>query len=113
MSTLETTLADISNAIRDVAIYLSEDQAKMNLSECFSIFSDLLDKIETAKKENEMRKIQEEKAAARLAAELTLKQDGKVKRKIPSKVDEEVCVVDRLFADIRRGDFKLRKADTG
>ncbi len=92
----------------------------MKLADCFSVFSDLLDKIDNARKENEMRRKQEERTV-RLAEEkakqalLAASTPGSAKkttsgRKIPGPEEEEVCIVDRLLSDIRRGEFKLRKA---
>ena len=85
----------------------------MNISEVFSLFTDLLDKIDTARKENEVIKMQEKRALARLADNDKQKLSSESKIKIKSeKIDEEVCIVDRLFADIRRGEFKLRKRNS-
>ncbi len=113
VATVDTIISDISTAIGDVANYFCEDQAKMNISEVFSLFADLLDKIDTARKENEVIKMQEKRALARLADNEKQKFSSESKRKIKSeKIDEEVCIVDRLFADIRRGEFKLRKRNS-
>lgn len=120
---MEQVLLEIENAIRSVAIHFSEDPNKLKLSDCFTLFSDLINKIETALKENEMRRKQEERAA-RLAAERALqasspqsKSGSPVKRintgQNSSCAEDDVCVVDRLLADIRRGEFKLKKSTRG
>jgi hypothetical protein len=82
----------------------------MNISEVFCLFADLLDKVEIARRENEVIKMQEKRAAARLG-EQKLSREGNRKMK-SGKIDEEICVVDRLFADIRRGEFKLKKRNS-
>lgn len=119
MDSLNGILQEIEMASKQVAIHFSEDPAKMKLADCFGIFSDLLDKIENARKENEARRKQEERAA-RLAEEKAKQAllspssspSKKVSglRKTPGSEEEEGCIVDRLLSDIRRGDFKLRKA---
>ena len=121
MTILEQMLLEIDNAVRSVAIHFSEDPNKFKLSDCFSMFSDLINKIEMARKENEMRKKQEERAA-KLAAEKAEKaqssqntKNGSPGKKIDSGrksscAEDDVCVVDRLLADIRRGEFKLKKS---
>ena len=108
-------MQNIGAASLKLAQHFSEDPAKIKLNECFAIFSDLLDKITSAKKENEMRKKQEARAAL-LSSQKSQESptDSAVKRSSrKSVVQEEVCVVDRLLADIRRGDFKLRKSVSG
>lgn len=111
---VDKIILDISYSISQVAIYFCEEPAKMNISELFSLFADLLDQIEIARKENEAIKMQEKRAAARLADNETLKMSNENKRKMKfEKMDEEVCIVDRLFADIRRGEFKLRTRYSG
>lgn len=110
---LEQLLSDIDDITRSIAIHFSEDPSKLKLSDCFTIFSDLIVKIETARKENATRKIQEERAA-KLAAEKAMQtstssdvQRNLTKRKESFKADD-VCVVDRLLCEIRRGEFKLK-----
>lgn len=111
---VDKIILDISYSISQVAIYFCEEPAKMNISELFSLFADLLDQIEIARKENEAIKMQEKRAAARLADNEKLKMSNENKRKMKfEKMDEEVCIVDRLFADIRRGEFKLRTRYSG
>lgn len=119
---LEQVLLEIESSVRTLAIHFSEDPAKMKLSDCFNAFSDLIVKTEMARKENEMRKVQEERIA-RLAAEKALlaaspsktKSGSPKKRADDSKSPEgdDVCIVDRLLADIRRGEFKLKKSTRG
>ena len=120
LQSLQQLSDDIVMAANKLAHHFCEDPTKMKLNEALSIFSVLLDKIAAAKRENEARKKQEERAA-RLAAQRAAAQTESAQasgasaasrkmaaRKPPEQ--EEVCVVDRLLADIRRGDFKLRKA---
>lgn len=119
---LEQVLLEIESSVRTLAIHFSEDPTKMKLSDCFNVFSDLIVKTEMARKENEMRKVQEERVA-RLAAEKALlaaspsnTKNGTLKKRTDdakSPEADDVCVVDRLLADIRRGEFKLKKSTRG
>lgn len=122
MINLEHVLLEIESSVRIVAIHFSEDPAKMKLSDVFTMISDLITKIEIARKDNEMRKAQEERAA-RLAAEKALQvlspkspKSQSTKKTLDSSFnspEEDVCIVDRLLADIRRGEFKLKKSTRG
>ena len=120
MTSLERLVSDLEKFARTVAVHFCEDPNKFKLSDCFSIFTDLIDNIETARKDNAMRKKQEERML-RLAAEkamqsnLIREQGGANSRKLTSLVAQErdVCIVDQLLADIRRGEFKLKKSCRG
>lgn len=120
---LEQVLVDTDTAFRSVAIHFSEDPKKLKLCECFSIFAELIDKIEVARKENETRQKQEERAA-RLAAEkaiLAASPQGSLGRPSGKKIlsskmsstNDDICIVDRLLGEIRRGEFKLKKSRSG
>lgn len=104
-------MSEVETAAKQLALHFSEDPSKFVLLDCFNIFSELLDKIAMARKDNDLRHKQEERKA-KLAAEREqqLKQGPSarvgIKRSIP---EEEGCIVDRLLTEIRRGDFKLNK----
>ena len=113
ISTVEHNVKEIDGASRSLAVHFSEEPSKFILSECFSIFSDLLQKIEMARKENVVRQKQEERMAKLAAEKERQVKDGPVGKLRTSTItskEEEVCVVDRLLEDIRRGEFKLNKA---
>ena len=115
---------EIENTTCSVAIHFSEDPTKMKLSDCFNMFAELINKIEMARKENEIRQKQEERVA-RLAAEKAIQtaspqnsKNGSIGKKIlsgkkSSPADDEVCIVDRLLGEIRRGEFQLKKSTRG
>ncbi|XP_015670109.1 inverted formin-2 [Protobothrops mucrosquamatus] len=97
----------------ELANYLCEDPNKLSLEEIFNtmkIFRDLYIK---ALKENKDRKEQAAKAEKRKKqleeeeAKRPKGEDGKTIKKGAVK-QEEVCVIDALLADIRKG-FQLRK----
>lgn len=101
----------------ELADYLCEDPQKLSLEDTFSTMRTFRDLFTSALKENKDRKEQVEKAERRkrqLAEEEARRpqgEDGKPGRKAPGR-QEEVCVIDALLADIRKG-FQLRKTARG
>ncbi|XP_039208464.1 inverted formin-2 isoform X1 [Crotalus tigris] len=110
---LEDEFELIETKRTELANYLCEDPNKLSLEEIFNtmkIFRDLYIK---ALKENKDRKEQAAKAEKRKKqleeeeAKRPKGEDGKTIKKGAVK-QEEVCVIDALLADIRKG-FQLRK----
>lgn len=112
--------ADVENLTKDLASHFGETPARFKLGELFSLLSDVIDKTESARRENEQRKKQEERAAALEAEKMqrannndqpantdTIKKNVNKKRAIPEP-KEESCLVDRLLGEIKKGEFKLR-----
>lgn len=101
----------------ELADYLCEDPQQLSLEDTFSTMKTFRDLFTRALKENKDRKEQIAKAERRkqqLAEEEARRprdEDGKPVRKGPGK-QEEVCVIDALLADIRKG-FQLRKTARG
>ncbi|XP_028620300.1 inverted formin-2 isoform X2 [Grammomys surdaster] len=101
----------------ELADYLCEDPQQLSLEDTFTTMKTFRDLFTRALKENKDRKEQMAKAERRkrqLAEEEARRpkgEDGKPVRKGPGK-QEEVCVIDALLADIRKG-FQLRKTARG
>ncbi|XP_048655417.1 inverted formin-2 isoform X3 [Marmota marmota marmota] len=101
----------------ELADYLCEDPQQLSLEDTFSTMKIFRDLFTRALKENKDRKEQVAKAERRkqqLAEEEARRprgEDGKPVRKGPGR-QEEVCVIDALLADIRKG-FRLRKTARG
>ncbi|KAM4778328.1 inverted formin-2-like [Cyanocitta cristata] len=110
---LEEEFDTIEKKREELANYLCEDPSKLSLEDIFSIMKTFRDLFIRALKENKDRKEQAAKAEKRkkqLEEEEGKRQkgeNGKVIKKGLMK-QEEVCVIDALLADIRKG-FTLRK----
>uniref|UniRef100_A0A0P4W8L0 FH2 domain-containing protein n=1 Tax=Scylla olivacea TaxID=85551 RepID=A0A0P4W8L0_SCYOL len=115
---LQVSLQELERSKIKLAQYFCEDESKFRLEDCVSIFHTLSCKVQTARKDNESRRKREERKKRmeeehrRQAAEREAT-SGKKRGKGPPlsnpQEDSGGCVIDRLLADIRKGDFKLRK----
>ncbi|MEE6493857.1 hypothetical protein FKM82_016955 [Ascaphus truei] len=110
---LDQELETIEQKKKKLADYLCEDATKLSLEDTFSTMKTFRDCFLKAKKENKDRKEQAVKAEKRKKqieeeeAKRQKGENGKIIRKGTVKV-EEVCVIDALLADIKKG-FQLRK----
>ncbi|XP_050810060.1 inverted formin-2 isoform X12 [Gopherus flavomarginatus] len=110
---LEEEFEIIERKKGELANYLCEDANKLSLEDIFSTMKIFRDLFIRALKENKDRKEQAAKAEKRkkqLEVEEAKRQkgdNGKIIKKGAVK-QEEVCVIDALLADIRKG-FQLRK----
>ncbi|KFR15779.1 Inverted formin-2, partial [Opisthocomus hoazin] len=110
---LEEEFETIERKREELANYLCEDPSKLSLEDIFSTMKTFRDLFIRALKENKDRKEQAAKAEKRrkqLEEEEAKRQKGENGKVIKKGVvkQEEVCVIDALLADIRKG-FTLRK----
>ncbi|XP_039111724.1 inverted formin-2 isoform X3 [Hyaena hyaena] len=114
---LDAVLRAIEQKKRELASYLCEDSQLLSLEDTFCTLKTFRDLFIRALKDNKERKEQAAKAETRkrqLAEEEARRprgEDGKPVRRGVGK-QEEVCVIDALLADIRKG-FQLRKTARG
>uniref|UniRef100_G3TRC4 Inverted formin, FH2 and WH2 domain containing n=1 Tax=Loxodonta africana TaxID=9785 RepID=G3TRC4_LOXAF len=110
---LDEVFAAIEQKKLELASYLCEDTQQLSLEDTFCTMKTFRDLFLRALKENKDRKEQAAKAERRkkqLAEEEAQRprgEDGKPVRRGAGQ-QEEVCVIDALLADIRKG-FQLRK----
>ncbi|XP_060869000.1 inverted formin-2-like isoform X2 [Metopolophium dirhodum] len=111
IETLNKEYKSAMEVIQRVAVHFGEDVNKFKIEECFALLGNFFERIDSVAKENTNRRIQEEKNKI-LAAKLEKEKDvPNVKRRARGSMvpkDEEVCIVDLVLRDIRRGSFNLR-----
>ncbi|XP_034960869.2 inverted formin-2 isoform X3 [Zootoca vivipara] len=111
---LETEFEAIETKKVKLANYLCEDPNKLSLEDMFNTMKTFRDLYIKALKENKDRKEQAARAEKRkkqLEEEEAKRQkgeNGKITVKVGAVKQDEVCVIDALLADIRKG-FQLRK----
>lgn len=108
---LEAVFQAIEQKKLELAHYLCEDVQHLSLGDTFSTMKTFRDLFVRALKENKDRQEQAAKAERRTQQLAQEEADGKPVRKGGRK-QEEVCVIDALLADIRKG-FRLRKTARG
>uniref|UniRef100_A0A8C2VPS1 Inverted formin 2 n=1 Tax=Chinchilla lanigera TaxID=34839 RepID=A0A8C2VPS1_CHILA len=114
---LDSVFKAIEQRKLELADYLCEDPQQLSLEDTFSTMRTFRDLFTCSLKENKDRKEQVAKAERRkrqLAEEEARRpqgKDGKPGKKAAGR-QEEVCVIDALLADIRKG-FQLRKTTRG
>uniref|UniRef100_A0A8C2SSS7 Inverted formin-2 n=1 Tax=Coturnix japonica TaxID=93934 RepID=A0A8C2SSS7_COTJA len=104
---LEEDFETIDRKREELANYLCEDPSKLSLEDVFSTMKTFRDLFIRALKENKDRKEQAAKAEKR-KKQLEEEEGRKWKIKKGLVKQEDVCVIDALLADIRKG-FTLRK----
>lgn len=106
---LDLRLTQISDLSQKLCRSLCEDAKTFQLEECLKIFSNLCDQIKKCEKENERRKVDEERALkrkkeleekSRTAGSIVKKSE---KERVAEVNKDDECLVDRLLEEIRRG----------
>ncbi|XP_033743499.1 LOW QUALITY PROTEIN: inverted formin-2-like [Pecten maximus] len=95
---------------KKLAEHFCENEQSFKIEECVATMTTFCEKVQQCEKENEQRRIQEEKAERRKKQQAEMMSNTKhSKRNIPDQDDG--CIIDRLLNDIKKG-YKLRKATT-
>lgn len=104
---LHNGLKHVADLSKKVAMHFCEDVKTSRLEDCVAVMLSFCEKVASCQKDNEQRKLQEERAAKRRA-----EQERIQKNKIPEKVvtieEDDNCIIDRLLNGIKRG-TSLRK----
>ncbi|KAH7969340.1 hypothetical protein HPB52_016830 [Rhipicephalus sanguineus] len=110
LSELSSSFDKIGELSRRLAEHFCEEESRFSVEECLHIFNNFCEKVKLAKKENEERRLLEERAEKLKITRMSTEQSKPRHAKKPtSSFVEEDCLVDRLLAEIRQGSFKLRK----
>ncbi|XP_064607784.1 inverted formin-2-like isoform X2 [Liolophura sinensis] len=100
-------LNNIRELSKKLAQHFCENENSFKVEECLVNFKVFCEKLQQCKKENDQRRIQEEKAEKRKKEREALVKANKGKP-IQAPVEEDGCIIDKLLGDIRKG-TKLRK----
>lgn len=108
---LRSSLNEVKGLCSQMAVYLCEDERAFQAQECISSVCNFLEKVQQCDKENEQRRIQEEKAEQRRKAREEADQKKERQPLASSKAagsnqkspDSDMCLIDRLLGEIKRG----------
>uniref|UniRef100_T1IIN0 FH2 domain-containing protein n=1 Tax=Strigamia maritima TaxID=126957 RepID=T1IIN0_STRMM len=106
---LENQMKSINEMSTKLARHFCEDESKFKLEDCLSTFAGFCEKVKQARIENEQRKKQEERAAKLCEQRAFAKDHKPIQRESSQFLPDEICLVDKLLNEIRRGSFKLKK----
>lgn len=106
MSETKKGLQKIRDMSSRVAMHFCENESSFKLEEFISIMKSFFEKVKQCKKENEQRRLQEEKAERRRKAQAEISAKPKEPKKMPSQEDDG-CIIDKLLNEIRKG-YTLR-----
>ncbi|XP_060080025.1 inverted formin-2-like [Ylistrum balloti] len=107
---LNAGLEKITTLGKKLAEHFCENEQSFKIEECVATMTTFCEKVQQCEKENEQRRIQEEKAERRRKQQAEMKSNPKhSKKNVPDSDDG--CIIDKLLNDIRKG-YKLRKATT-
>ncbi|XP_021344592.1 inverted formin-2-like isoform X2 [Mizuhopecten yessoensis] len=107
---LNAGLDRIAELGKKLAEHFCENESSFKIEECVATMTTFCEKVKQCEKENEQRRVQEEKAERRRKQQAEMKSNPKqCKKNIPDQ--DEGCIIDKLLNDIKKG-YKLRKATT-
>ncbi|KAL3878299.1 hypothetical protein ACJMK2_030663 [Sinanodonta woodiana] len=101
-------MGQIEKLTKRVAVHFCENEASFKIEEFVIIMNSFCEKVKQCQKENEQRRLQEEKADKRRKAQSASAANVKKSHSLPPK-EEDGCIIDRLLDEIKKG-YNLRKA---
>ncbi|KAH9490930.1 hypothetical protein Btru_034284 [Bulinus truncatus] len=104
---VQKKLSEIHDLTIKLAHNFCEPENGFKLEECLNSFNMFCQKVKQCQKDNEQRKIQDERAEKRRQENEVMKAN-KGNKEPKSPQDEDGSIIDNLLKDIRKG-FKLRK----
>ncbi|BFZ15260.1 hypothetical protein BsWGS_18298 [Bradybaena similaris] len=107
INVVQGKLSEIKELSAKLASRFCEPDNAFKLEECFSTFNTFCQKVKQCQKDNEQRKLQEERAEKR-RKDMELNKANKGNKEPKSPPEEDGCIIDNLLKDIRKG-FTLRK----
>ncbi|KAL5011361.1 hypothetical protein ScPMuIL_009912 [Solemya velum] len=108
LSLLKQRFETIDTLTKKLAMHFCENDSKFRMEECLTSMMSFCEKVKQCLRENEQRRVQEEKAERRKKdREMMLAKKGSKSAEVAK--EEDGCIIDRLLSDIRKG-YKLRKA---
>jgi len=119
MIDVEKRLVEVKDVSQKLAHHFCEEQ-NFKLEEIFTIFTNFYDKLIQSKAEN-IQRVKLEEKTKRMKEEKekmpvkTKQSSSKTSRSSLDSVssDEDVCLIDQLLGQIKKGSFKLRKVKPG
>ncbi|WAQ98029.1 INF2-like protein [Mya arenaria] len=108
LAEIKESLAEITQLSKNLAGHFCESESSFKLEEFISIMTVFCEKVRQCQKENEQKRLQEEKMERRRKAQAEIKHKPKEPRKMPSQEDDG-CIIDKLLLEIKKG-YSLRKS---
>lgn len=109
---MEKGMKKISELSKKLASHYCENEKSFKVEELVETMKTFCSKVQQCQKENEQRRIQEEKAERRRKQQAEMVQKHKNSKHEPLPKDDDGCIIDRLLTDIRKG-YSLRKTSPG
>ncbi|XP_071126206.1 inverted formin-2-like isoform X2 [Mytilus edulis] len=109
---MEKGMKKISDLSKKLASHYCENEKSFKVEELVETLKTFCSKVQQCQKENEQRRIQEEKAERRRKQQAEMVEKHKHAKHEPLPKDDDGCIIDRLLTDIRKG-YSLRKTSPG
>lgn len=108
LAEVQGKMEKVADLTKKLCHHFCETEKTFKLEECLNIFKAFCEKVIQCKKENEQRKLQEERAERRRKEQEAMKAKSKDNKDHKLPQEDDGCIIDRLLSDIKRG-YTLRK----